>query len=183
MNWIRRATLSIACLTVALFAACTSHADSDDTDRYAGIMAFDTATIRLIGQSSRDTTSVVAELAESEPQQTMGLMERRSLAPNAGMLFLYPKLQPDTSAFWMFRTRIPLDIAFVDSTGVIRTVLTMQPCASPLVQGCPDYPANAKYLAALEVNAGFFARQHLGVGDRLMLGDTTSRRRASHAGS
>lgn len=161
-------------------AACSSRADDPPVDQYAHIMTFDTAAIRLVG---RDTTRLTVELAESEPQHTMGLMERRSLAPDAGMLFLYPTVQPDTTAFWMFRTRIPLDIAFIDSAGVIRTILTMQPCASPLAQGCPDYPAKARYLAALEVNAGFFAKQHLGIGDRVILGDTSTRRRATTSSS
>lgn len=163
--------------TGALVAACSSHGDTQSGDQYAHLIPFDTATIRLVGKS--DTARLTVELAESEPQHTMGLMERRSLAPDAGMLFIYPNVQSDSSAFWMFRTRIPLDIAFVDSTGVIRTVLTMAPCDSPLAQGCPSYPAGARFLAALEVNAGYFAKQHLAVGDRVILGDTTNRRKAA----
>src|SRR5689334_17564088 len=83
---------------------CTSHSDTDAGD-YTGLMSFDTATIRLVGH---DTVRLTVELAESQAQQTMGLMERRTLAPDAGMLFLYSSVQPESSAFWMFRTRIPL---------------------------------------------------------------------------
>jgi uncharacterized membrane protein (UPF0127 family) len=160
----------------ALLVACGSRSDAGDTPDYSTIMAFDTATVRLVG---RDTVRLTVQLAETEPQRTMGLMERRSLAPDAGMLFLYDSIQSDSSAFWMFRTRIPLDIAFIDSAGTIRTVLTMQPCPSDLAQGCPSYPANARFLAALEVNAGYFARRRIGVGDRVLLADTTTRRRAT----
>jgi uncharacterized membrane protein (UPF0127 family) len=156
--------------------ACKEHDDLPPADRYAGIMTFDTASIRLVG---RDTARLTVELAESEAQHAMGLMERRTLGPDAGMLFIYPSLQPDSSAFWMFRTRIPLDIAFIDSTGTIRTVQTMAPCESPLAQGCPNYPAGAAYLAALEVNAGYFAKHQLEVGDRVLLSDTLPRRRAT----
>ncbi len=173
-RWPLCATVVIGVMLAA--GACSAHSDSVDTNRYAGLMAFDTATIRLIG---RDTTRVTAELAESEPQRTMGLMERRSLTPSSGMLFLYPTVQAESSAFWMFRTRIPLDIAFIDSGGTIRSMLTMPPCPSPLAQGCPDYPANARYLAALEVNAGFFTAHGLKVGDRLLLSDTLPRRHAA----
>lgn len=164
-------------LVASLVIACTSHSD-DDAGDYAGLLSFDTATIRLVG---RDTSRLTAELAESDAQRTMGLMERRTLPPDAGMLFVYPSVQPESSAFWMFRTRIPLDIAFIDSVGTIRTVTTMQPCASELAQGCPNYPANARYIAALEANAGYFAKQHLGVGDRVLLGDTVARRRAARS--
>jgi uncharacterized protein len=157
--------------------ACTREADRSADDGYAQLIAFDTARIRIV--SAHDTTTITAELAESEEQHTMGLMERRVLAPDAGMLFLYPTVQSDSSAFWMFRTRIPLDIAFVDSAGVIRTIKTMAPCPSTLIQGCPNYPADARYLAALEANAGYFARRHVHLGDRLLLQDTVGRRRAS----
>lgn len=175
MSIVHRSLVQTALALLAASLACSSRSDTPAADPYANLMAFDTADVRLIG---RDTTHIVAELAESDEQHAMGLMERRTLAPNAGMLFVYPAVQPESSAFWMFRTRIPLDIAFIDSTGTIRTVLTMDPCPSPLAQGCPDYPANARFIAALEANAGYFATHRLGVGDRVLLGDTSARRRA-----
>jgi uncharacterized protein len=106
-------------------------------------------------------------------------MERRTLAENAGMLFLYPTVQPESSAFWMFRTRIPLDIAFVDDSGVIRSIRAMEPCTSDLAQACQSYPAGASYRAALEVNRGYFDRKRIRLGDRVVLDDTLRRRRAS----
>jgi uncharacterized membrane protein (UPF0127 family) len=171
------ARIGFVILATAVLTACGSHSDAGrDAPNYANIMAFDTATIRIVG---RDTAQLTVQLAESEAQQTMGLMERRTLAPDAGMLFLYGSTQPDSAAFWMFRTRIPLDIAFIDSTGTIRTVLTMQPCPSDLASGCPSYPPTAPYRAALEVNAGYFARRKFAVGDRVVLADTMTRRRAA----
>jgi uncharacterized membrane protein (UPF0127 family) len=159
--------------------ACTSHADTPATDSYAHLIAFDTAHIRVLSRT--DTTSLTVELARSTDQQTMGLMERQELAPDAGMLFLYASMQPESSAFWMFRTRIPLDIAFIDSVGVIRSLHTMAPCTSVLAAGCPSYAAGARYVAALEVNAGWFAHKQIQVGDRVLLQDTVSQRRASGA--
>ena len=87
------------------------------------MLPFDTATVRIA--AAADTHRVTVELAETPEQQALGLMERRSLAADAGMLFLYATAQPESSAFWMFRTRIPLDIAFIDSAGVIRTILSL----------------------------------------------------------
>lgn len=171
----------IRCLTagaILLAVACGSReSDATPTNQYANLLAFDTARVRLI--SDRDTSTLTVELAETPDQHAMGLMERRVLPAEAGMLFLYPNVQPESSAFWMFRTRIPLDIAFIDSLGVIRTIETMAPCPSPLAQGCPDYPAGARYLAAVEVNAGYFARKRIRVGDRVLLQDTATRRRVS----
>ena len=69
------------------------------------------------------------------------------------------------------------DIAFIDSAGVIRAVRTMTPCTTVLAQGCPSYVAGVRYIAALEVNAGFFASRRVRIGDRLALQDTVTRRR------
>ena len=71
----------------------------------------------------------------------------------------------------MYRTRIPLDIAFADSAGVIRAILKMEPCETTIPQGCPSYPPNVPYQYALEVNAGFFAARGITAGWRLMLED------------
>lgn len=171
-------TRVLAILALAL-TGCNGE-PKDDPSAYAHILPFDTATVRIA--SAKDTTRLTLELAESEEQKTLGLMERRTLPPDAGMLFIYSATQPTTSAFWMFRARIPLEIAYVDSSGVIRSIVAMQPCESNLAQGCPTYPSGAAYRAALEVNAGFFARKGIRVGDRLLLGDTTSRRRALSRG-
>jgi uncharacterized membrane protein (UPF0127 family) len=154
---------TVAALSI-LGMACTSRQEAPASDQYAGLVAFDTARIRL--HSARDTTTITAELAESSTQHTMGLMERRALPADAGMLFLYPGVQSATSAFWMFRTRI-------------RTITAMVPCPTSLPQGCPEYAAGARYVAALEANAGYFAAKHLRVGDRVMLGDTVTRRRST----
>jgi uncharacterized membrane protein (UPF0127 family) len=67
----------------------------------------------------------------------------------------------------MYRTRIPLDIAFADSTGRIVAVRRMEPCEAQLIAGCPTYEPGHAYRTALEVNAGFFARHGIGVGSRL----------------
>jgi uncharacterized membrane protein (UPF0127 family) len=85
------------------------------------------------------------------------------------MLFIYNTVQDSAASFWMFRTRIPLDIAFVDSAGVIRSIQQMQPCDSPNPQLCRTYPANARFKYALEMNLGFFARQGVNIGDTLLI--------------
>lgn len=159
--------LALALLGAA--SACTGE-DPSTTD-YGVILHFDTARVRL--STKRDTLRLVVELAVTADQQTLGLMERRTLPDNTGMLFLYAATQSDSSAFWMYRTRIPLDIAFIDSTGTIRTVHRMEPCTALLAKGCPSYPAGAPFRAALEVNAGYFSRHGVQPGDRLLLGDTT----------
>lgn len=104
-----------------------------------------------------------AELAVDDEQRSRGLMERDALAADAGMLFLYP--QPVSGGFWMYRTRIALDIAFIDDDGRINEIHHMQPCASDSPQACPQTRPGESYRAALEVNAGYFAEHGIVAGD------------------
>lgn len=149
--------------------ACDGGEEAAVDDAYEHVLPFDTARVRIA--SAADTARLTVQLAASDAQKTLGLMERRHLPDTAGMLFLYAATQPDSSGFWMFRTRLPLDIAFLDSAGVIRAIRRMAPCESSLAQGCPVYTAGVPYRAALEVNAGYFERRGLRVGDRVLLED------------
>ena len=157
-------------LSVAL-GACGSGSTSDAADTAADqhVVKYDSADVRLA--LPKDTIRLRALLARTAEQKTMGLMERRHLPDDTGMLFVYDSTQPPDAGFWMFRTRIPLDIAFLDSTGTVRAVLAMTPCTAVLAQGCPTFAPNVAYRFALEVNKGYFARHGVDVGSRLLLTD------------
>lgn len=141
-----------------------SQSDADVVDG-SSVMAFDTTFVHLT--AGKDTLVILAEVARSVEQRTMGLMERRSLSDTAGMLFLYSTDQPANAGFWMFRTRIPLEIAYADSTGRIVSVRQMVPCDAQLAAGCPTYEPGSAYRMALEVNTGALSRRGIGVGSRL----------------
>ena len=165
-----RAARLAACATSLLLAACGRGESAEDTSASMPALEFGRSQVRVA--SATDTIPLTVELARTPEQKQLGLMERRSLGERAGMLFLYDSTQSPQSGFWMYRTRIPLDIAFIDSAGTIRTIQTMQPCVSDLAGACPAYPAGAPYRAALEMSEGFFAKHRIGVGDRVILGDT-----------
>jgi uncharacterized membrane protein (UPF0127 family) len=113
----------------------------------------------LISTGTR-TVVLDVEIAETPGQQSLGLMHRRRLPPNAGMVFLYDR--PANGGFWMKNTLIPLSIAFYDARGRILRILMMDPCrADP----CPTYTPGVLYRGALEVNRGTFARLGVGRGD------------------
>lgn len=153
-----------------ILVACSEKAASSDEQP---ILPFDSTDIRLVSDS--DTVQIRAELALSNDQKMVGLMDRQRLGENAGMVFVYDSTQPPDAGFWMYRTRIPLDIAFADSAGVIRAIVRMEPCETTIPQGCPSYPPNVAYQYALEVNAGFFAARGITVGWQLMLEDLARR--------
>ena len=90
----------------------------------------------------------------------MGLMFRTALAPDAGMLFLYPT--PRETSFWMQNTYLPLDMLFIDEDGVIRHIAerTVPLSTTPV-------PSNGPVRAVLEVNGGTSDRLGIAVGDRV----------------
>ena len=103
---------------------------------------FPTTTIKVGDQA------VVVELAVNEEQRAQGLMHRASMPHDEGMLFVYPSEKP--RSFWMKDTKLPLSIAYIDSSGKIVKISKMQPLSRQSVKSI--YPA--KY--ALEMNQGWF---------------------------
>lgn len=111
-----------------------------------------------IGEGAR-ALRIEAEVAANGADRARGLMSRRELAPDAGMLFLFPvKVQ---AGFWMKNTLIPLDVAFIGDDRIIE-IRSMVPCTR---DPCPLTRPEAGYDSALEVNAGSFARSGVAVGD------------------
>jgi uncharacterized protein len=100
-----------------------------------------------------------AEVAHTAGARAKGLMHRKSLPENHGMLFVYP--EPGPHAMWMLNTPIPLSVAFVDADGVILNIRTMAPLSRD------SHTAAGDALYALEMNAGWFERRGIKKGDRL----------------
>jgi uncharacterized protein len=100
-----------------------------------------------------------AEVAADYASRGRGLMHRKSLAPNAGMLFIF-----DAAALhcmWMKNTYIPLSVAFIDEKGEIVNIADMQPHNEQ--SHCASRPA----LYALEMTRGWFAERGIKAGARL----------------
>ncbi|BAU47810.1 hypothetical protein SVA_1235 [Sulfurifustis variabilis] len=152
------------CLAIVLGASCFASATAGPG---GGRPAAERVAMRIAGAAG--TVGLRAEIARTVEARSRGLMDRSHLPADAGMLFVYPEAQPPQSGFWMFRTRIPLDIAFLDGDGRILAIRVMEPCGSAVSFRCRTYAPGVPYRAALEVNRGFFARNRIAVGDRLVL--------------
>jgi uncharacterized membrane protein (UPF0127 family) len=163
--------LALLVATVATVGSCES--GTSEAADYSNVVAFDSTRLRIVTGS--DTVRLLVEVARTAAQKTQGLMERQALPDSAGMLFVYDENQPADAGFWMFRTRIPLDIAFADSAGVVVSIRSMEPCSARLAAGCPTYAPGAEYRYALEVNAGLFRRRDIRVGSRMLIPPLSSR--------
>jgi uncharacterized membrane protein (UPF0127 family) len=113
---------------------------------------------KLVIETAKGKFPFDIELALTPPQMEQGLMFRRSLAADAGMLFDYGDPQP--IAMWMKNTLIPLDMVFIGKDG---TVVDFRERAVPMSLDTiePKVPARA----VLEVNAGTAQRLGLQVGN------------------
>jgi uncharacterized membrane protein (UPF0127 family) len=102
---------------------------------------------------------IEAEVAASDQNRQIGLMNRAAMAPQRGMLFVFP--QENTHCMWMRNTLIPLSVAFLDAEGTIINIENMQPQTEN--NHCAKVPA--RY--ALEMNLGWFAQRGIKPGAKL----------------
>ena len=103
--------------------------------------------------------ALTVEVAHTVPTRTQGLMHRRILPEDRGMLFVFPEVE--RHAMWMMNTHIPLSVAFLDERGVIINIEDMK----PHTQDAHPAARPAKY--ALEVNLGWFRKRGVKPGAKI----------------
>jgi hypothetical protein len=103
--------------------------------------------------------NLTAEVASSDAQRSTGLMHRRMLPENRGMLFIFPDVA--MHGMWMMNTYVPLSVAFIDREGRIINIEDMQ----PQTQNSHTAAKPAKY--ALEMNLGWFAKRGIKPGVKI----------------
>jgi uncharacterized membrane protein (UPF0127 family) len=102
---------------------------------------------------------IEAEVAADQSNRMQGLMQRRAMGGNQGMLFVFP--QAERHCMWMRNTFLPLSVAFLDEEGRILNIEDMQPQTED--NHCAAGPARF----ALEMNIGWFATKGLKAGTRI----------------
>ena len=103
------------------------------------------------------------EYAYTFEQRAKGLMFRKTLCSQCGMLFKFSGAKK--ASMWMQNTFLALDVAFITSDGVITDIKAMQP------HDLTSVGASQAVLYALEMNQGWFAKNGVKVGDRLVIKD------------
>ena len=99
------------------------------------------------------------EVVRTPEERAQGLMERKHLGEDEGMLFIFEK--EDYHSFWMKNTLIPLSIAFIDREGKILKIADMEPLT------LDSHPPPKPILYALEMRKGWFSANGIQVGDVL----------------
>jgi len=112
----------------------------------------------LVIDTGKGPRTFAVELALTPEQEMQGLMYRRSMPADAGMLFDFHDM--DTRVFWMKNTFIPLDMVFIASDG---RVVDIHERAVPLSE--TNIVSRAPARAVLELNGGTAARLGIAIGD------------------
>jgi uncharacterized membrane protein (UPF0127 family) len=142
-------------MTAAAFFAAGCSSSSNITDE-----------LNLSQVTFPNGVEINAETMRNEAELMRGLMFRESLAPNRGMLFIHPA--ENTFRYWMYQTKIPLDLIWMDhDRRIVEMSLDTPPCRSVSATACPNYGGNFKSKYVLEVNAGIARKNGLKTGDTL----------------
>ena len=97
------------------------------------------------------------EVARTPEERAVGLMARKHLGKEEGMLFIFE--EEGYHSFWMKDTLIPLSIAFIDREGRIVKITDMKPLT------LTSHPPPKPILYALEMNQGWFSKNRIKIGD------------------
>lgn len=145
-------------LAIVFWLALASVALSESCFVSHGFAAELSTSPLIIKENDGTEHRFTVELANTTAQREKGLMFRKSLAPDAGMLFDFK--EPQVVAFWMRNTFIPLDMLFINAKGrIVRIAERVVPLSdAPISSGEP-------VRAVLELNGGTAARLKLRPGD------------------
>jgi uncharacterized protein len=123
--------------------------------------------LTIVGDDGKSHAFQV-EMAITPTQQETGLMFRRSVPDDGGMLFPFPA--PQEGQFWMKNTLVPLDMVFINADGTIRAI-----AENTVPQSLAVVDSGGPVLAVLELQAGLTAKENIVVGDKVIaktFGDT-----------
>ena len=158
-NWSRIAI--IALLGLALIAFILQSIPTTNRNQPMEPPFVDMGDLTITDAQTGETLAALdIEIAKGDRQTSQGLMWRRSMADNQGMLFFMPELKPQS--FWMLNTYISLDIIYV---GEDKRVVSIAKNTTP--KSTDPVPSEGPALYVLEVNAGFSDRHGIKKGDEL----------------
>ncbi len=115
--------------------------------------------VTIAGADGKPRATVAVEVANTGEQRERGLMNRKHLDDNAGMIFVFPNAARRN--FWMHNTEIPLDMIFADSSFRVIGIVAN---AAPETDTSRGVDGDSEYV--LEVNGGFCAKNGITAGDR-----------------
>ncbi|NEU12210.1 DUF192 domain-containing protein [Methylobacterium sp. BTF04] len=143
---------ALAAALLCLVAASASPRDAEAQDSKAGVVE------PLVITTRTGPHRFEVEVMRTDADRSRGLMFRRSMAPEHGMLFDFAAVAP--VAMWMKNTYLPLDMVFIRANGtIVRVAADTEPLSTKVI------PSGEPVLSVLELNAGTAARLGIRSGD------------------
>lgn len=130
---------------------------------YAG--ALDKVNLRVDGHLLK------VEVAATVEEKRVGLMNRKNLPENEGMMFIFSP--PEPAAFWMKNTLIPLSLAFVDENLRIVKLNDLNPPVSVVQRDPARAESDGPVLMVIEVNQGWFKKKKISLNAKVELAEKT----------
>jgi len=112
--------------------------------------------LKIYSQNNQKIADFIVAVADSKLKKEVGLMRRKKLPKNLGMLFVFD--QPEVVGMWMKNTFIPLDMLFISSKEVVKIVSNTTPMSQKIISS--DQPVDM----VLEINAGLAKSLNIKVG-------------------
>jgi uncharacterized protein len=122
----------------------------------------------LIINDKNEKVSLRVEVARFHRERQRGLMFRKHLGENHGMLFIFAREKHLN--FWMKHTYIPLSIAFINKEGIISEIQQMEP-----FQTYPSYLSKEPAMYAIEVNRGWYKKHNISRGSKVIFNGCISK--------
>jgi uncharacterized membrane protein (UPF0127 family) len=145
-------------MLAAALAACGTGTPAQSAPAESGAQS-GLREVPLTVRSATGAHRFTVEVAATPEQQEIGLMFRRAIDPDRGMIFPYDP--PQAVAFWMKNTLIPLDMVFIRADGTIARITT----ATPL--SLDPMPSGEPVAAVLEIAGGRAAQLGIDAGDKV----------------
>lgn len=125
---------------------------------YAKSTSYTGSTINISG------CNIKVEIADTESKRKLGLMGRKSLNTDSGMLFIFDKVE--APVFWMKDCNFPIDIIFLKNNKIVKIYNSVPPCK---LDPCELYPAGELVDKALEVQSGFAKKHKVKIGQTVKI--------------
>lgn len=148
------------CCVILAFSFVTFFGTLSFAVNSSGEVKFKKSVIELSGKK------IKVEIAQTMEQHERGLMFRKILGPDEGMLFVFDYEQP--LSFWMKNTLINLSIGYFDKDKRLVDIQEMK-ATSLMDSNPPSYPSKAPAMYALEMNQGWFSKNKIKLGSVLKL--------------
>lgn len=149
-----------ASLVALLFLSSINVACAAAPSEAVNKVTFKQANIQVAGKNLH------VEYADSAALRARGLMFRKSLCEDCGMLFKFAP--PRQVAMWMKNTFVPLDVAYFTKDGTITDIKPLQP------HNLTPVGSSKAISYALEMNQGWFAKHKVSVGDKIKIVATSN---------